>query len=333
MENIGKFICFYSFTSLLKCNVKMMNKIGYKAYYRYTWFLVGAVFLVILAGGTVRMTQSGMGCPDWPRCFGMWIPPVNEAQLPADFESYLDKQDIDHSFNAYHTWIEYINRLLGALLGVFVFIYLIWSFRLRKKLGWKFFFTALGLFLLTGFQGWLGKLVVEGNLAVSKITIHMLVAIIIAGLPFINIRMFDSTKSKVKSWVKYVPIVVMLLVLIQVVLGTQVREEVDIISKALQYGQRELWIERLGSEFTIHRSFSWLLLLAVGALVYLFKDIKDVKFDIVLVVGFTFVNILIGVIMAYLDVPAIAQPMHLMGACGLVVVLFNFYLKLSNTVK
>ena len=91
------------------------------------------VFLVIIAGGVVRMTQSGMGCPDWPKCFGRWIPPTNANQLPSDFEKYLKTQDIDHSFNAWHTWIEYINRLLGALLGIFIFIHFVWSFRKFRK--------------------------------------------------------------------------------------------------------------------------------------------------------------------------------------------------------
>ena len=60
-------------------------------------------FLVIIAGGIVRTTQSGMGCPDWPKCFGLWIPPTNASQLPPDFEKFLKAQDIDHSFNVYHT--------------------------------------------------------------------------------------------------------------------------------------------------------------------------------------------------------------------------------------
>ena len=98
-----------------------MTETSNKSYIKYSWFLMGAVFLVILAGGIVRMTQSGMGCPDWPTCFGMWIPPTDASQLPVDFEKYLSKQDIDHSFNVYHTWIEYINRLLGAILGLFIF--------------------------------------------------------------------------------------------------------------------------------------------------------------------------------------------------------------------
>ena len=70
------------------------------AYLRYTWFILIMIFLVILAGGVVRMTQSGMGCPDWPTCFGRWIPPTNANQLPPDFEKYLRQQDIDHTFNA-----------------------------------------------------------------------------------------------------------------------------------------------------------------------------------------------------------------------------------------
>ena len=154
-----------------------------RAFLNYTKFVLVMVFLVILAGGVVRMTQSGMGCPDWPKCFGMWIPPVSEAQLPSDFTSYLDKQDIDHSFNVYHTWIEYINRLLGALLGIFVFIELIWAFVKFRKKDIRIVIAAVSLFLITGFQGFLGKLVVDGNLDVIKITIHMLVALIIAAIP------------------------------------------------------------------------------------------------------------------------------------------------------
>lgn len=307
-----------------------MNHLKLIKYKNYSWFLVGAVLLVILAGGTVRMTQSGMGCPDWPRCFGMWIPPINESQLPPDFESYLKKQDIDHSFNVYHTWIEYINRLLGALLGVFVFIYLIWSFRIRKYTGMICLVSAIALFLLTGFQGWLGKLVVDDNLAVSKITIHMLVAIILLCIPLINIRSLDSQKIKVRSLLKWIPVLLIVVVLIQVVLGTQVREEIDIISKSLSYQQRELWIPALPTVFIIHRSFSWLIIVVMGVMFYKFKDKQKTKKDVISIALLALVNMLLGIIMVYLDMPALAQPLHLIGACLLVAVIFNFYLKLQS---
>ena len=89
------------------------------AFVRFSKVILATVFLVILAGGIVRMTQSGMGCPDWPKCFGRWIPPTSVDQLPANYKEIYAFKYVDTSFNPYHTWIEYINRLLGSLLGLF----------------------------------------------------------------------------------------------------------------------------------------------------------------------------------------------------------------------
>lgn len=297
------------------------------AYIRYTQFLVVMVFLVIIAGGVVRMTQSGMGCPDWPKCFGKWIPPITANQLPPDFEKYLKQQDIDHTFNVYHTWIEYINRLFGALLGVFILIHSVWSFR-------KFFYTkrsvflwSLALVIAVGFQGWLGKRVVDANLAVVKITTHMLVALLIAAIPVYIIYLVRDREKVKHATLKKLTSLALILLILQIVLGTEVREQIDIIAKSLNYTQRELWIDQLDIFFKIHRSFS-LVILATLVIIF-FKSKMNVQLSKFALLNLILVGVLIflGVLMNYVNVPAIAQPLHLLFSSILIINLFAFRLK------
>jgi heme a synthase len=299
-----------------------------KKYIRYTWFVLLMVMLVIIAGGVVRMTQSGMGCPDWPKCFGRWIPPTNAAQLPPDFEKYLSKQDIDHSFNVWHTWIEYINRLLGALLGVFIFILFIWSFRKFRKTGRGIVWLSFLLLAAVGFQGWLGKQVVDANLAVAKITTHMLVAIIIAAIPLIIINKLKAEERINNKLLKYVSVSIIILLLVQIILGTQVREQIDEISKSLSYQQRERWIGQLDSIFIIHRSFSWVILAACGYLILKAYRVPGLRKNALLIAASVAGVIIAGVVMAYLSIPALAQPLHLLLATILVLAVFNLRLKI-----
>lgn len=290
---------------------------------------MGMVFLVILAGGVVRMTQSGMGCPDWPKCFGMWIPPTDASQLPADFEKYLSKQDIDHSFNVYHTWIEYINRLLGALLGVFIIAYLVWTIRKFWREKKNMVYIAILLLIAVGIQGYLGKVVVDENLSVVKITIHMIGALVIAALPLININALSENRLEVSALIKHGSTAMIIILLLQIVLGTQIREEIDVISKALSYENRELWIERLSNIFFIHRSFSWIVLLGTMGLYFKGRGVKSylpyIRNILLVLIGI----ILLGIVMTYMDMPAIAQPLHLLLASALLMQLFYSRLKMD----
>ncbi len=299
------------------------------SFLKYTWFVLIMVFLVILAGGVVRMTQSGMGCPDWPRCFGRWVPPVNESQLPPDFEKYLKEQDIDHSFNPYHTWIEYINRLLGALLGFFIIGHTIWSFRKFRKTKKSIFWLSFFMLIAVAFQGYLGKMVVDANLSVVKVTAHMLVALLIAALPVWIISLLKENKVQAGRSLKIISLLVLLCTLIQIIFGTDVREQIDEISKSLGYTNRELWIERLNIMFMVHRSFSWLV--AIGCIWLFFKSSKywELKTSRYLIIIPVLISIMAGLLMNYMNVPAIAQPLHLLSASILVMGLFSFRLQLK----
>ena len=307
---------------------------------RYTWFVLVMVFLVILAGGVVRMTQSGMGCPDWPKCFGRWVPPTNAGQLPHDFEKYLKQQDIDHTFNAYHTWIEYINRLLGALLGVFIFIHFIWSFRkfrpgLRQASGGQsksnksIVILSFALLLAVGFQGWLGKKVVDDNLAVVKVTIHMLVALLIAAIPLLIIHKLNGKQKIESSALKMTTTIFLLILLVQVVLGTQVREQIDEISKPLKYTQRQTWIAQLDNLFVIHRSFSWFIVLCAGLLAWIGWPFSPLRKNILAILIMVVLAVGLGITMAWYSIPALAQPMHLLVASALTLTVFYLRLRVK----
>ncbi len=303
--------------------------INNKSFIRYTWFIFAMVLLVILAGGVVRMTQSGMGCPDWPKCFGRWIPPTNASQLPPDFEKYLKQQDIDHSFNVYHTWIEYINRLLGALLGVFIFIHFIRSVKKFRRINSTIVWISFFMLLAVAFQGWLGKKVVDDNLAVVKVTIHMLVALLIAALPVLIISKLKNEKTETSGLLKNVTMLAMVVLLIQIILGTQVREQIDEISKSLNYSQRELWIERLDNIFLLHRSFSWIVALVCFIVVWKSRAYSQLKKHSTIIASLVIISVCTGLIMYFLNIPAIAQPLHLLMACLLILSLFSFRLQIK----
>jgi cytochrome c oxidase assembly protein subunit 15 len=300
-----------------------------KGYVRYTKFLLVWVFLVIIAGAVVRMTQSGMGCPDWPTCFGKWIPPTSINDLPPDYEKYLKKQDIDHTFNVYHTWIESINRYLGALLGIIVLIHVIWSYRKFFKTNRAIFWWSFGLLLLTGFQGWLGKKVVDENLAVAKITTHMIVALIIAAIPVLIMHKIGRRMKVENKGLKILSIIALLLLFVQIAFGTDVREQIDEISKSLSYTQRELWIERLDIWFKVHRSFSWVVGASLALITFMSYQNKRLQQHALINLGLVAALILIGVTMMYANIPAIAQPLHLLVTSILAISLFSFSLKLK----
>lgn len=298
-------------------------------YFNFTRFILFFVFLVILAGGVVRTTQSGMGCPDWPHCFGMWIPPTNASQLPPDYEKYLDKQDIDHSFNVLHTWTEYVNRLLGALLGLFVLIHVVWSFKISYKTHRVIFWLSLLMLFATGFQGWLGKEVVDANLAVIKITIHMLMALAIAMIPVIIIHKLKAKEIIKDSGLKWLLTAALVVLVVQIIMGTNVREQVDEVSKSLNYIQRELWLTKLNFVFDAHKlvaALTSIICIAVFWRSLSYTSVQKTGFTVLLL---TFLIIALGLIMANFNIPSFAQPLHLLFSCALFVTLF--YLRLNFT--
>jgi heme a synthase len=301
---------------------------------------IGAVYVLILVGGIVRATGSGMGCPDWPKCFGTWIPPTDISQLPANYkEIFGAKLKGEVTFHALKTWIEYLNRLVGVLIGLLVFGTFIASFfafwKKDKTIVWLSFIA----FILVGFEGWLGSKVVSSELHPVMITLHMVLSIVIVFILLYAVaRSYNSVviieDVKESSSLSFLLIITIVLTLGQVLLGTQVREMIDKVSSAMGDTLRSQWVENVGGKFQIHGLFS-ILVFALN--VFLFYRIRKNITEKGIIYRFTLwllililVEMLSGISLAYLDFPALMQPIHLTVATVALGIQFVIYLFLNK---
>ena len=293
-------------------------------YRRMAIITLAAVYFLILVGASVRASGAGMGCPDWPTCFGQWIPPTHESQLPSNYqEIYADLGYADTRFNVTKTWAEYANRLVGVTIGFLIFLTAIFSIPLRR-INKSIFLASVAAFFMVGFQGWLGAKVVSSNLQPGMITIHMLMALAIVGT-----LLFALAEARRRVMVKQ-PIIgidsrfepwlyiVLGMTVLQVAMGTQVREMTDLIREAQGEALRSTWIEAMPWFFFVHRSFSALVLVANLWLARLLINslgwqhvLTRLTFAMILVI---FLAVLSGATLGHLGMPAFIQPTHLLAA-------------------
>ena len=320
------------------------------------------IFLVILAGSVVRMTGSGMGCPDWPKCYGLIIPPTQESQVqwqgnstysegqmivkdeavfkaksdfsttetynPENWEQYT-KHDYA-IFNPVHTWIEYINRLASTVAGVpmlLLFLYSWLNFRKNKGIA---IWSSIALILLLA-EAWLGKLVVDGNLIPNQITIHMLGALLVLVVLVVIIEKTRTAEdSNVPDNIKTLLALLASLFFIQMLLGTQVREQVDAIYKEMNGENRDQWIGMLDIKVLIHRSFSWTSLIMAGWIYYKSKK-ENFKVDHIKTILILIITLgASGALLYYLALPMLLQPLHLLISSFVLVLLFQSLIRINK---
>jgi protoheme IX farnesyltransferase len=122
-----------------------------------------ATYLLIVVGGLVRATDSGLGCPDWPLCFGDWFPP---AEL--------------------HAWIEHSHRLIAAVavgpLVAAVGLITVFSSRRRDR---PLLVAAVVAGILVILQALLGGQVVIQQLRAELVTVHLAMALTVLALTLV----------------------------------------------------------------------------------------------------------------------------------------------------
>jgi cytochrome c oxidase assembly protein subunit 15 len=302
----------------------MMNTQAVLSFRRLGMLTIAAVYFVILVGGIVRASGAGMGCPDWPTCFGRWVPPTDESQLPVNYhEIYAERGYENTQFNPVKTWTEYINRLVGVSIGFLIFL-TAWASRIYLKTDKVIFYLSLCSFFLVGFQGWLGSTVVASNLKPFMITLHMLLALFIVALLIYTIarsqRDFIGQRDirLLPDTFKPVLILAMMMTLLQIAMGTQIRETVDFIAHGHSYIDRRYWRDNFPIIFYVHRSFSSIILFTNLWLAWKLNR-SLAKNDLLRragsgLIALVVTAILAGVALDRLGMPPLAQPVHLLMA-------------------
>lgn len=312
-----------------------------------------AVYVLILVGATVRSTGAGMGCPDWPKCFGKWVPPVSITELPENYKevysAYREKKNQrfagflesigmkttahqlrtdesirkEEDFNAVKTWTEYVNRVIGMITGLLVVAVFVRSLIYGNvQLMWLAAF-ALAVVLVTG---WFGSIVVSTNLTPWTVTLHMLLAfVLVALLVQMQIKLSNPPAHAAGNLLVWMG-VACLVTVVQVILGTQVRESVDMLA---QNGMsRNTWIDKLGAVFVVHRSFSWVALGINAFIVWKLYAEKTWRRWAMLLSALVMLPVLTGALMAWFAVPAFLQPVHLLLAALLFGLQWQIWLKM-----
>ena len=304
-----------------------------------------SVLVLMFAGAIVRVTGAGMGCPDWPTCWGCLIPPtkveqVDFSKLPIEkFQRKAQRMGRDpatitveslrQEFNPRHVWTEFLNRLSSMPVGFFSLATFIGAFWQREKRP-LVFWLAFAALLTVLVNAWMGARVVYSGLSPGVLTAHLALAMSLIGMlvycawggtdnPW-RIGMADVPLVKLRVIVT----VLLVVVVAEGILGSQVREMTDELAKTHANAARATWARELeGSwKYLVHRSFSWVVLgmtLWGWVLTKRHRNGGAGKVEMV-VLGIVLSQMVLGVVMAQIHIYSWVQVLHV----GLAAILLTF---------
>jgi cytochrome c oxidase assembly protein subunit 15 len=189
------------------------------------------VALMVVIGGTTRLTGSGLSITEWKPVTGI-VPPLSNEAWQNEFEGYKkipQYQEINrgmslNEFKFIYFW-EWSHRALGRVIGaVFLFplLWFVWKGLVDRALGWK----LGGLFLLGGLQGAIGWWMVASGLSVRtdvsqyRLAIHLTTAcFIFAAIIAVATSLEIRVREKVPPRVRALAGAILALVFVQIFLG------------------------------------------------------------------------------------------------------------------
>lgn len=323
---------------------------GEKWFQRMVTGVLVFVVLLVFVGAIVRSTGAGLGCPDWPKCWGQLIPPWKVEQVDLskiDYERFEKKAErlgrdpstvtpehILESFNPVHTWTEFVNRLVSLPVGFFSLGAVVASFLLpmgksRRKM---IILSFLSLFIVLT-NAVMGAMVVYSGLKPGIITVHLALAmILIFILVYCRREVSDSQPFAVGK--KLAPLVwgLLALVVIEGIMGSQVRELTDVLARSHKGEVRSEWIWELeqSTVYLVHRSFSWLIVILMGVIGWKAWKLGIFETRAKVMAGLVLAMMVMGLILAQVGVFPWVQVLHVGVAALMVTLLCDWSLVLQR---
>ncbi len=323
---------------------------------RLAWFALVSVIVLVVAGATVRVTGSGLGCPDWPFCWGCWIPPTRVEQIDVEkldiekFKRHAIRKGIDpdtitretilESFNPVQTWIEFCNRLASLPLGLFTLLLALFSFGAKRH---KWWIVLLSWFCLIDVLGnaVMGAMVVRSGLQPGIITLHMALAFLLIAVLVTVIWLSRSSSEPnlemertQRRRLLIVSIVFFACLFSEGLLGSQLREQTDELLIAAEGLSRDQWVDQLGSTliYKIHRSFSWSLLITSGLLLFWSRRSNGLKFvEPKFIFLLVIAMMMMGVVLAHISIFEVVQVLHVGTTSVLLAVTWHWIVRIWSS--
>lgn len=311
--------------------------------------LAFTLFLMFV-GAVVRATGAGMGCPDWPKCWGQYIPPTSVEQIDVDslpIERYKEKaarygrnpdevtrESVLGEFNPIHTWTEFINRLCSLPIGVFTLLTLAMSFKFIKKRP-LVPVAAMGATFLVGLNAWMGARIVYSGLQPGTITTHMALAILLLGVQVSIVWMAREEPwalrvTQLGRKLKWFGLIAFLCIIAEGIMGSQVREMTDALKKSHGDAPRSEWVTELEQSwmYLVHRSFSWVVLIITLLFYWVSCNFRigGTGWHEKIILGAVLAQMVLGMVLSFTGILPVVQVLHIGISAVLVAVFFHWLL-------
>ena len=322
-------------------------------YKRLTFFATLLALIVVSFGAYTRLTDSGLGCPDWPGCYGTLSVPESIDQIEKAQAVYPDSPvEIEKA------WIEMIHRYIAGILGIMILVIAFMSIRLREQINYslKWPFFLLGLVI---FQAALGMWTVTLLLKPAVVTSHLLGGMTVLGiLTFLMHRNYGTHRENFVSnkFERKIIRFSLVLLFIQIALGGwtstnyaalactdyptchgSLIPEMDFYNAFTIF--RELGVTSIGEPLSLEalHAIQWVHRIgAIVLLVYLLFVSYILKVNqgfnmwrnvLILVISLQFI---IGIANLLLHLPIVLATLHNLGAALLVVILVGINSRITK---